>query len=143
MATWLVAVVPALVWFFEAPEPRFGFGELSAAAVSPLFFLVLDRGPTRAKGAVKMKWLIAGASMVGMGLVLVVSLAGPQHLGGLGGRLPPIEVFPLKEFGEVDRQEIVTPQTGDQCGRVRWCTPQPNRGIAVRRGLGWIVIEPR
>jgi hypothetical protein len=136
-----IAVLPVAVWFVQAPAPRFGLGQLAGAAVSPLFFLRLDTTAGGVAADRNVKRLVGAAALLSAALLVGDTLGSARFFGRLDAAPRPLVTFPLTEVEVVDGTTILTPEVGDQCGRVKWCTPYPTDELQGGRWLGWLVIS--
>ncbi|MBI4882730.1 MAG: hypothetical protein HY826_01595, partial [Actinobacteria bacterium] len=138
----VIALLPIAVWFTAAPEPRFGFGQFAAASISPLFFLRLGADADASASEPVVRWLIGGAALLAASLTMGATFSQASVFGPLDSAKVPIVIMPLSELKDVNGTTILTPSpTGDQCGRVKWCTPYLIPGLRIDHRLGWIVVD--
>lgn len=117
------AVVGVLFWFFTAPDPRFGFGVLAAAALFPLAWGLTAAprlGGRVARGAALAGWLAA----VGALAWVQAEGLGPERLPESGWQSLPVPT--LVERPTSYGLEVTTPFRDDRCWDAPLlCTPMP------------------
>ena len=141
----LAMTLPALpllvVWFFNAPDPRFALALLWLPPIALLAWAL--------PGDMKIS-TIAYASLgcvmiVTLGLVAYKGVYRPIVSNGDGPLgTAPIPILPVTSFVTRSGLEIYEPASGEQCWRAFLCTPKPTLDLRLRgAGIGdGFRIEP-
>ena len=124
-----LAAPPVGLWFWAAPDPRFGHGLVLASAAIPLACVLRkrqDREPVYAWGnrpigfALVMSSALVWAGFVGQSYRL--ALGDMSHVG-----------TPKQIVLESDGLIVTRPRADPGCGAALWCTPEDVSGLKVGR----------
>ena len=140
--------VPAMLWFYLAPDPRFGWGAIYVLAFSPLVVPILLSSENQkdlenfrsSQGSVL--WRAAPLLLTSTGCVglLLWTMKLPDVMTSFStlsiAPTTPVNV----EYDRVIGEQVLFRANADSiCGQNLWCTPYP-RDLNVRRFLGlWLV----
>ncbi len=135
----LVMTLPALpllvVWFFNAPDPRFAMALLWLPSIALLAWAL----PADARGRGRIAYSsLACVLLVMLGLVAHKGVYRPivsNQTGPLGTEVVPIA--PLTAFTTRSGLVIYHPTSGELCWRALLCTPNPKPNLRLRgAGIG-------
>ncbi|MEP6893734.1 MAG: hypothetical protein ABI927_08150, partial [Gaiellaceae bacterium] len=149
----LALALPALpmlvIWFVNAPDPRFALAPLWLLPIGLVAWALPERGERRWQSTTKTGAL----AYFGLACALLVSVALVGHKGvyrpivsnGTGALgTEPVPGAAVVPFITRSGLEISQPASGELCWRVFLCTPHPNpdlrlRGVGIRDGFS---VEP-
>lgn len=146
----LVGICPALTWFLTSPALRFGWGALVVLIWTPLSILLLFSGLNDFDNPDGNSSKVSGA-LLAFSVILVLVPLAQNIVSGLDLRAgfpvigeisetPPI-LFERSFVETVNDTSLIAPVSGDQCGRVKWCTPYDTSGLKIRQWSIWTVVS--
>ena len=151
----LCGLSPALLWFFSAPDLRFGYGAIICVTLLPIAVAGLFSGlhDLREQSIHQRQstddWNRIVTVFVGLFLVLIPMAHVILPFERLGSGTPflvpsgqaSLTSFDLDVYSTGELVDILQPvEGGDQCGRVKWCTPYPFEGLDVSKKYGFYFI---
>jgi len=146
----LFGICPALAWFFTSPALRFGWGALVVLIWTPFAVLLFSSGLS-GSDVPKEKFNRGSGALFALSVVLVLFPLAQNVVSGLGIRTsspmieeisvtPPV-IFERSIVETVNDVSLIAPVSGDQCGRIKWCTPYNTSGINIRTWSFWTVVS--
>jgi hypothetical protein len=150
-ATFVVALaaVPLLVlWFYNAPDPRFALPLLWLVPIALIAWLLPTERPRRGgRASVTLAYAsVAAAFLVVLTLVAHKGIYRPIVSNGSGPLgTEPVPVPHIDTFVTRSGLRIYRPARGELCWRTLLCTPRPNAMLRARGssiGDGFVVAGP-
>jgi hypothetical protein len=141
----LIILIPLqglMIWFFLAPDIRFGWGFV-ATTVGSLTAVCFCAANWQRESDETRRRLFRGAAGA-LALIVVTALAWtpfqpftqlalPRDTADLrGGGLYTYPLVAWSPRGTTD-VTLIRPSAGYECGNTVWCTPYPNENLTVRR----------
>lgn len=151
----LCGLCPALLWFFSAPDLRFGYGAIICVTLLPIAAAALfselhaSRDQSIHQRQSTDNWNGIVVVFIGVFLCLVPMAHVILPFERLGAGTPflipsgqkSLTSFDLDVYSTGELVDIIQPvDDGDQCGRVKWCTPYPSEGLVVSKKYGFYFI---
>jgi hypothetical protein len=121
----LVIFASLALWFFKAPDPRFGVGVFILAA--PVAAVLVFGVPVSSGGTLLRNIHIAALAILVMAIGVIKGIASGNLMTFDLLSVPAPEVIAQSPFG-------VRPKEGDQCWLVGHCAPYDRTAPVVRFG---------